>query len=105
MTDRRISPEPKDERISPEPKDGGGADSDIRLKRDVAEVGALPNGLKLYSFRYLTDDTVHVGVMAQDVLGVVPEAVRLADDGYYRVDYGKLGTRMMTLEEWRARSH
>ncbi|MEW9834035.1 tail fiber domain-containing protein, partial [Mesorhizobium marinum] len=49
--------------------------SDIRLKRDVECVGAAPNGLPLYTFRYLWSDAVYQGVMAQDVLKVFPEAV------------------------------
>ena len=79
---------------------GGGNRSDIRLKRDIAEVGQLPNGLKLYSFKYLWSDIEYVGVMAQDVLKVAPEAVITGKDGYYRVRYDLLGTSMKTLEEW-----
>ncbi len=82
---------------SPEP-----TDSDVRLKQDVGEVGSMAEGLPLYSFRYLWDDTEYVGVMAQDVLKVRPEAVSVGEDGYYRVDYGMLGTRMMTRSEWGA---
>lgn len=82
---------------SPEPKD-----SDVRLKQDVGAVGNMAEGLPLYSFRYLWDDTEYVGVMAQDVLKVRPEAVSVGQDGYYRVDYAMLGTRMMTKAEWDA---
>jgi hypothetical protein len=38
-----------------------------------------------------------VGVMTQDVLRVMPDAVAIGSDGFYRVDYEMLGTRMMTL--------
>ena len=48
------------------------AGSDIRLKRDVALVGRLDNGLGLYRYRYLWSDTVYVGVMAQEVALVRP---------------------------------
>ena len=82
---------------SPEPP----APSDIRLKRNVDAAGTLPDGLKLYKFRYLWDDTEYVGVMAQDVLKVCPEAVSTGEDGFYRVNYAMLGTRMMTLDEWK----
>jgi hypothetical protein len=34
------------------------------------------------------------GVMAQDVLEVMPDAVVVGPDGYYRVKYGQLGIRM-----------
>jgi hypothetical protein len=80
---------------SPEPQE-----SDVRLKQDVDAVGSLAEGLPLYSFKYLWDDTEYVGVMAQDVLEVCPDAVLLGEDGYYRVDYAMLGTQMMTRAEW-----
>ena len=75
--------------------------SDRRLKQDVTRVGALPNGLPLYSFRYKWGGPTFVGVMAQDVLRVMPDAVLTDREGFYRVDYAMLGTRMMTLPEWR----
>jgi hypothetical protein len=40
--------------------------------------------------------------MAQDVLPLVPEAVITDASGFMRVDYSRLGTRMMTLAEWQA---
>jgi outer membrane immunogenic protein len=79
--------------------------SDIRLKRDITLVGRLDDGLGLYQYRYLWSDTIYVGVMAQEVALVHPEAiVRNALDDYLRVDYGRLGLRLMTLPEWDARS-
>jgi hypothetical protein len=76
--------------------------SDIRLKRDVAKVGRLANGLGLYRYRYLWSDTVYVGVMAQEVALKVPAAVVMGPDGYLRVDYGQLGLRLLTLAQWDA---
>jgi hypothetical protein len=32
----------------------------------------------------------------------MPSAAVRGDDGYLRVDYGKLGLRMRTLDEWQA---
>ena len=79
--------------------------SDIRLKRDITLVGRLDDGLGLYRYRYLWSDTVYVGVMAQEVALIHPEAiVRDALDDYLRVDYGRLGLHLMTLPEWDARS-
>jgi outer membrane immunogenic protein len=79
--------------------------SDVRLKRDVALVGRLDNGLGLYRFRYLWSDTVYVGVMAQEVALLYPDAVvRDAVDDYLRVNYGRLGLKLVTLSEWDARS-
>jgi len=66
-------------------------------------LGELPNGLALYRYRYVWDETVYVGVMAQDVAQVAPEAVLRGDDGYLSVDYGRLGLEFMTYDEWLAR--
>jgi hypothetical protein len=65
--------------------------SDVRLKTDITRVGTAAHGLPLYSFRYVGETEVYEGVMAQDVLGVMPEAVSVAEDGYFRVDYERLG--------------
>jgi hypothetical protein len=79
--------------------------SDIRLKRDIALVGRLDDGLGLYRYRYLWSDAVYVGVMAQEVALLRPDAiVRDALDNYVRVDYGRLGLKLMTVSEWDARS-
>ncbi len=83
----------------------GVAVSDIRLKRDIALVGRRDDGLGLYRYRYLWSDTVYVGVMAQEVALVHPDAVvRSPLDGYLRVNYPRLGLHLMTLPEWDARS-
>lgn len=76
--------------------------SDKRLKRDIVRVGELDNGLGLYRYRYIWSDTVYVGVMAQEVAYVVPDAAVVGSDGYLRVDYGRLGLKLMTLAEWNA---
>ena len=78
--------------------------SDIRLKRDIVEVGRLDNGVDLYRYRYKWSDQTYVGVMAQEVAQVVPDAVMHGGDGYLRVDYGRLGLRLMTWDEWVASS-
>src|ERR1039457_4919083 len=79
--------------------------SDVRLKRDVALVGRRDDGLGLYRYRYLWSDTVYVGVMAQEVALIRPDAiVRDALDDYLKVDYGHLGLRLMTLPEWDAKN-
>jgi hypothetical protein len=81
---------------------GGDAKSDVRLKRDIVLLTHLDNGLGLYRYRYLWSDQHYVGVMAQEVAEVVPDAVLRGDDGYLRVDYRRLGLRLMTWEEWAA---
>ncbi|MQX50725.1 tail fiber domain-containing protein [Sinorhizobium medicae] len=77
--------------------------SDRRLKRDIARLAELANGLGVYRFRYLWSDEVFVGVMAQEVLEVMPEAVVIGSDGYMRVNYTKLGIEMLSLEQWTSR--
>jgi outer membrane immunogenic protein len=80
--------------------------SDIRLKRDITLVGRRDDGLGLYSYRYVWSDTVYVGVMAQEVALIHPDAiVRGVLDDYLRVDYSRLGARLMTLSEWETKSN
>jgi hypothetical protein len=76
------------------------APSDARLKRDVVKVDRLENGIGLYRYRYIWSDQAYVGVMAQEIAEIVPEAVVRGADGYLRVDYARLGLRLMTWEEW-----
>lgn len=74
--------------------------SDRRLKRDIVAVGRLDNGIALYRYRYLWSNQEYVGVMAQEVAPIMPDAVLKGLDGYFRVDYCRLGLRLMTWEEW-----
>ncbi|SEO24192.1 tail fiber domain-containing protein [Bradyrhizobium sp. OK095] len=67
--------------------------SDRRLKRDILRVGCLDSGICLYRFRYLWDDNFYVGVMAQEVERIAPDAVLQGADGYLRVRYDLLGLR------------
>lgn len=68
----------------------GIAASDRRLKKNVFEVGELPNGLKLYQYRYTDDTGPFVGVMAQDVEKIMPEALGPTVDGYMTVNYDRI---------------
>jgi hypothetical protein len=68
--------------------------SDVRLKTDIEQVGTTVYGLPLYRFRYKTGPARFEGVMAQDVLQVMPGAVTRGADGYYRVNYARLGLKM-----------
>jgi hypothetical protein len=65
--------------------------SDLRLKQGIRQIGFTAHGLPYYSFRYLGQPGVYEGVMAQEVLAVVPDAVVLGEDGYLRVNYEMLG--------------
>ncbi len=79
---------------------GGGRHSDIRLKHDIVMLGRLDNGLGFYRFSYNGSNKAYVGVMAQEVQAVMPEAVIRGSDGYLRVYYDRLGLRMQTWDEW-----
>ena len=79
---------------------GGGRRSDIALKHDVVLLGHLDNGLGFYRFAYNGSDRAYVGVMAQEVLEVAPDAVVRGRDGYLRVYYDRLGLRFQTYDQW-----
>jgi outer membrane immunogenic protein len=75
--------------------------SDSRLKRDIHLVGHRDDGLGIYSYRYLWSSTVYVGVMAQEVALIHPDAVVRSElDDYLRVNYSRIGMTLMTLSEW-----
>lgn len=68
--------------------------SDRRVKDNIRRVGTLDNGLPVYTFTYKDDPrgTTVMGVMADEVEKVVPEAVIKQADGHFdAVDYSKLG--------------
>jgi hypothetical protein len=79
---------------------GGGRRSDIRLKHDIVYLGRLDDGLGFYRFSYNGSGTAYVGVMAQDVQSVMPQAVFAGRDGYLRVNYQKLGLTFETYNAW-----
>lgn len=79
---------------------GGGRRSDIRLKHDIVLLGHLDNGLGFYRFAYNGHDKTYVGVMAQEVQSVRPDAVVRGGDGYLRVYYRKLGVPFETYDQW-----
>ncbi len=60
--------------------------SDRRLKTNIKRVGTLDNGLPVYSYRYVWGGPIEIGVMAQDVETVLPDAV-FEVDGFKAVDY------------------
>lgn len=70
--------------------------SDIRTKENIKPIGWLPNGLPVYEYEYKPewkDEAGHgkfIGVMAQEVEMVQPEAVITREDGYKMVNYGAL---------------
>jgi Chaperone of endosialidase len=79
---------------------GGGRRSDVRLKHDIALLGRLDSGLGFYRFSYNGSHKAYVGVLAQEVQTVMPEAVARGRDGYLSVYYDKLGVRFERYDRW-----
>lgn len=63
--------------------------SDRRLKEDIKRVGETDEGLGIFTYKYKGHPTTHMGVMAQDVQKVKPDAVKKVG-GYLAVDYGAI---------------
>jgi hypothetical protein len=79
---------------------GGRRRSDLRLKHDLVLLGRLDDSLGYYRFVYNGGHTAYVGVMAQEVLTVMPKAVTRGADGYMRVSYDRLGLPFETYQQW-----
>jgi len=68
--------------------------SDRRLKENIKEVSVDPRTtLTLYEFNYINDTKRYIGVMADEVELLYPEAV-MNVDGFNWVNYGMLGLEM-----------
>lgn len=68
--------------------------SDKEVKTGVRFLRKLSSGVNLYAYKYIFDDErveERVGVMAQEVEEIMPDAVEKGDDGFLRVNYAKLG--------------
>ena len=65
-------------------------------KENIQQVGVLDNGLGVYVYEYKPayKDTwghgQHIGVMAQEVEQIIPEAVSVHPDGYKMVNYSMI---------------
>lgn len=70
---------------------GSGTTSDRRLKTDVVRIGTHADGFGIYRFRYIWGGDAQVGVLAQEVAAIRPDAVVRGADGFLRVDYKALG--------------
>jgi hypothetical protein len=84
--------------------EGPPVSSDRRLKTHVRHAGETAEGLNLYCFRYIGEDHEFRGLMAQELLADEGNrhAVKVGADGYYRVDYARLGLADLATEEMRA---
>lgn len=65
--------------------------SDRRLKRNIVRIGELLNGIPTYLFQYLNHAPFYIGVMADDVEKVKPEAVKTGRFGFKSVNYALVG--------------
>lgn len=64
--------------------------SDMRFKENIRRIGTLASGVGTYVFNYIGDKAQQFGVMAQDVLNIIPDAVGRGADGVLYVNYGKV---------------
>ena len=65
-----------------------GTFSDRRLKSNIVRLGTHPIGIGIYEYDIFGGR--QIGVMAQELLEVMPEAVHQHPSGYLMVDYGRL---------------
>ena len=79
---------------------GGGRRSDVELKHDISLLGRLDNGLGFYRFVYNGSQRAYVGVMAQEVEAINPNAVVRGPDGYLRVRYDMIGVKFESYDRW-----
>lgn len=61
--------------------------SDARIKENLRPVGQLFNGLTVYAFNFPGEQTTRIGLVAQEVQQLIPEAVTETDEGLLAVDY------------------
>ena len=62
--------------------------SDRRLKSNITRIGTHPLGIGIYEYDIF--DRHEIGVMAQEVQQVLPEAIHIHPSGFMMVDYGRL---------------
>ena len=69
--------------------------SDIRLKENIVKVGKSPVDFNIYEWNYKSaPNSRYRGVMAQEVLKVIPEAVTIMKDGFLGVYYDLIDVDM-----------
>jgi hypothetical protein len=75
--------------------------SDRRFKTDVTHIpNALEKVKQISGCTYMINDKPSVGVIAQEVLKILPETVHTGDDGYYAVSYhGLIGLLIEAVKE------
>jgi hypothetical protein len=62
--------------------------SDRRLKSNIKRIGTHKLGIGIYEYDIMGKHDI--GVMAQELMQVMPDAVHQHPSGYFMVDYGRL---------------
>lgn len=82
---------------------GAGTSSDKRLKRSIKPIEnpfEILEGLTGYRYNLISNNAKSIGLIAQDVEKVLPEAVRTDDEGYKSVDtYPIVAVLVETIKE------
>ncbi len=75
--------------------------SDERLKSDIKKIPkALDKVKELSGYTYTINEKESAGVIAQEVLKILPETISTRDDGYYAVSYhGLIGLLIEAVKE------
>jgi hypothetical protein len=69
------------------PYNGSYMYSDARIKENIEPIGKLFNGLTVYMFNFKGENTARIGLIAQEVAQLIPEAVFEDAEGLLCVDY------------------
>ena len=65
--------------------------SDIRLKKNLTPIGIHPAGVRRYRWDWRDGSGEAVGVIAQELQAIRPDAVSLASNGFLQVNYSAIG--------------
>jgi hypothetical protein len=76
----------------------------VRAKENIQPVGKLDDGQKVYAYNYKGDPTPEIGLLAQEVEKVRPDAVATGPDGLKRVDYGAATAKRAKTAQRRKRA-
>ena len=69
------------------------------MKENYEVIGTSASGIPIYVFSYIGEAARYVGTMAQDLLNLGrTDAVAVADNGYYVVDYNVIDIEFELLK-------
>ena len=66
------------------------AASSKKLKDNIVKIGESISGYNVYKFNYKGDSKKYIGVIAEEIQQLKPEAVRMLPNGYLGVNYNLL---------------